>query len=561
MIIGWMSRLFLWRPLALLVALLAPPLPRRRKVVLRLRLAGRLVEAMPRLPPFVPARGTTIGELVSLVAAAANEERIIGLRLDVAHLDAGIARIQEIRRAISAFRATGKVVWVNLESAGLKEYLVACSADRITLPPAANLDLVGLRGEVTYLGGLAAALGVHADFEAVGDYKSFAERFVRTGATRAARSNAESLVEDVWQQLVGAVAHGRGIDEDRAAELLGSGPYGGDEAVELGLIDGLAYPDEVHAQLRETIGKHRTVKAGAYWLRTKRLRSWRWRAQRAPLVAVVHAAGQVLAGSRQGMQGNAITVRGMSRLLNAVRKDPAVEAVVLRIDSPGGSAEASDRIWRDLRRLEKAKPVVASMGDVAASGGYYIAVGASRVLAQPGTLTGSIGVVAGKLNLGGLYDKLGIEREVIAVGNHSGFYATDQDFGDAERQRLRERMADFYRIFVERIAEGRDCEPAAIEPHAQGRVWTGRQALQRGLIDGLGGYRDAVALASTLAGHDEPLTAVAVSPPGPPLWSPLRWLTALRSSLGSSLEADLSAWPQFRVGELVARLPFDLRIR
>jgi len=186
-------------------------------------------------------------------------------------------------------------------------------------------------------------------------------------------------------------------------------------------------------------------------------------------------------------------------------------------------------------------------------------VGATQVVAQPGTVTGSIGVVAGKLNLGGLYDKLGIEREVIAVGEHSSFYASDRDFTDAERQRLRERMEDFYRIFVERIAECRGCESDAIEPHAQGRVWTGRQALQRGLVDGLGGYRDAVALASNLAGHDEPLTPVTVLPPVPPLWSPLRWLTALRTHL--QVELGLPQWPEFRIGELVARLPFDLRLR
>jgi len=557
MIIGLLSRLFLWRPVAALVSLLAPPLPRRRQVVLRLRLAGRLVEALPRLPPFFPVRGTTVAEVVSLLDAAARQPRIAGLRLDIGRLDAGMARVQEIRRALGAFRATGKVVWVNLESGGLREYMVACAADHVTIPPAANLDLVGLRGEVTYLGGLASALGIHADFEAVGDYKSFAERFVRTGASRAARDNAESLIDDVWGQLIGAMAHGRGLDEQRAEELLGRGPYGADEAVELGLVDDLAYPDEVHRKLREVIGKHRTVKASSFWLRTKRLQRFRWRANRSPLVAVVHATGQVLASSPQGAQSNAITVRGMSRMLNAVRKDPAIEAVVLRIDSPGGSAEASDRIWRELRRLEGTKPVVASMGDVAASGGYYIAVGATQVLAQPGTLTGSIGVGAGKLNLGGLYDMLGIEREVISVGEHSGFYASDRDFGDAERRRLRERMADFYRIFVARIAECRDSDPGEIEPHAQGRVWTGRQALQRGLVDGLGGYRDAVALASTLAGHETPLTAVSVLPPGPPLWSPLRWLTALRSQL----DVGLPDWPGFGVGELVARLPFDLRIR
>jgi len=242
-----------------------------------------------------------------------------------------------------------------------------------------------------------------------------------------------------------------------------------------------------------------------------------------------------------------------------VRKERAVAAVVLRVDSPGGSAEASDLIWRQVVRLNKAKPVVASMGDVAASGGYYIAMGAEQVIAQPGTLTGSIGVVAGKINLAGLYERLGIHREVVSYGRNAGFYSTSGDFSDSERSRLRDRMADFYRIFVGKAAECRDQDEDALEQHARGRVWTGRQALQRGLIDGLGGLHDAVAIATDLAGQDAPLVTVTLQAPHAPWWSPLRWLTVANLSTRFPTLGWLTQ-PELRHGGMMARLPFDFRI-
>ena len=298
--IDWLVRTMAIRPLAALVAWLRPPLPRRGNVVLRLRLAGRLAETVPRALPFLPVNVSGLSDVVGLLYAAAREPRIVGVRVDVGPLEAGMARIQEVRRALHALREADKHVHVSLEAGGTKEYLVACAADTISMPPATSLDLVGLRSEVAYLGGVAASLGVHADFEAVGDYKAFAERFVRTGPTGAARENARALLHDVWDQLVQGVAAGRGLDSDRAADLLGRGPYGVDEAVELGLVDGAAYPDEVREQVKEVVGKHKTVKAKRYGARLRRVQRWRWRASRAPLVAVVTATGQIMAGTRSG---------------------------------------------------------------------------------------------------------------------------------------------------------------------------------------------------------------------------------------------------------------------
>ena len=559
--IGWMFRWLVLAPVAWWVGRFLPPIRGKRPAVMRLRISGRLGETVPRALPFMPTPVNLVSELTTLMRAVVNEPRVVGVRIDLGRLDAGMAKVQELRRAIVALRESGRHVHVHLEGGGLREYLLACAADRISMPPMATLDLVGLRGETTYLGGLLSTLGVHPDFEAVGDYKAFAERFVRSGPTPAARENSEAILQDVWQQLVAAVSAGRELDEDRVVELLGGGPFGADEALEHGLIDATAYPDRVRKQIVEAVGQHRTLKGRRYGWRLRRLQRWRRRIHGDPVVAVLPAVGQIVPGSLGNVPGNLVAARTFNRQLESLRKDPRVAAVVLRIDSPGGSAEASDLIWRAVRRVVREKPVVASMGDVAASGGYYIAMGANAVLAEPGTLTGSIGVVAGKLNLGGLYDKLGIHRDVVSVGEHNAFYATTTDFSESERARLRARMDSFYRVFVRKAARGRGMKPSELELHARGRVWTGRQALERSLVDALGGLHDATEEASLLAGYDRPLQVGVVTNVQMPLWWPGRWATAARASLAARVPAlSYLVLPELRTGGLLARLPFDLKL-
>ena len=559
--IGWLIRWFVLAPLAWATGRFLPPIRGKRPAVLSLRIGGRLGEAVPRALPFMPTPVTLISELTTLLRSVTREPRVVGVRIDVGRLDAGLAKVQELRRAIVAVRESGRHVHVHLEGGGLREYLLACAADRISMPPMGTLDLVGLRGETTYLGGLLSTLGIHPDFEAVGDYKAFAERFVRSGPTPAARENSEAILQDTWAQLVSAVAAGRALDEEQVVRLLGGGPFGADEAVDHGLIDATAYPDRVRKQVVEVVGKHRTVKGSRYGSRRRRLERWRRRVHGGPLVAVLPAVGQIVPGSLGNVPGNLVAARTFNRQLESLRKDPRVAAVVLRIDSPGGSAEASDLIWRAVRRVTRDKPVVASMGDVAASGGYYIAMGANAVLAEPGTLTGSIGVVAGKLNLGALYDKLGIHRDVVSVGEHNGFYATTTDFSESERARLRNRMDAFYRVFVRKAARGRGMKPSELEPHARGRVWTGRQALERSLVDSLGGLHDAADEASLLAGFDRPLPIGVVTHSQVPVWWPGRWAAAARAALAARVPAlSYLVLPEMRTGGLLARLPFDIRL-
>ena len=566
--ISWLGRSLIFKPLAVVVSFLFRPLPRKKNVVVRLRLARKLAESVPRMPPLVPMMSPApllLGEVASLLRSMEQEPQISGLRLDIGRLELGLARVQELRRAIMGVRAAGKTVHVQLEGGGLREYLLACAADTITMPPMASLDLTGMRSDVTYLGGVAASAGIHADFEAVGDYKAFAERFVRTGATSAARRNSEEILCDTWDQVVSGVAAARGLDHEQAALLLGSGPYGVEEAIEVGLVDGAAYPDEVRHWLKEQVGKHKTVKGLKYHYRLRRVKAWRRRARPSPVVAVIMATGQVVAGKGGNGPSSVIASGPLSRQLNAARKAKDVEAVVLRIDSPGGSAEASDLIWREVCRLEEKKPVVASMGDVAASGGYYIAMGATRILAQPGTLTGSIGVVAGKINFGGLLERLGVYRETLSVGANSGFNAVHRDFNSDERERLRGRMEEFYQAFVDKAAQGREMDAQELELHARGRVWTGRQALERQLVDDLGGLREAVELASSLAGRETPLPGAMVLPPYRPMWWPGLLGGQVRSWLGAWLgervpQLALLLSPELRRGGLLARLPFELKL-
>ncbi len=558
--IGWIGRQLLVRPVAAVVGLLWPALPRRTTSLVRLRIRGRLVEERPPSLPFAPARSALLADVTTLLRDLAREPRVAGVRIDVGPLELGMGRLQEIRRAIQALRDGGKHVHVHLETGGLREYLLAVAAHRISMAPMASLDLVGLRGDVTYLGSLLASAGIHPDFEAVGDYKAFAERFVRSGPTAAARENGAALLRDTWDQVVSAVSAGRGMERSRAAELLGSGPFGAEQAVALGLVDDTAYPEQVRALVHAAAGKHRWVPGARYAARRRRLRTWRHRVRPGPAVAVVTASGQILDRAGAATAG-ALTPGRLSRQIKALRKDDGVAAVVLRVDSPGGSAVASDRMWHDLRRLAERKPLVASMGDVAASGGYYLAMAAHRVLAQPGTLTGSIGVVGGKMNVSGLLDRLGLHRERLSVGAHAGFDSADGDFTESERARLRERMLEFYRVFVDKAAAGRGLDPEEIEPHAGGRVWTGRQARRRRLVDEMGGLHEAIGIASSLAGYDEPLTALWVSPQRRP-W---RWLAALAAWPRQAILARVpsAGWlllPQVRRGGLLARMPFDIRL-
>jgi protease-4 len=365
--------------------------------------------------------------------------------------------------------------------------------------PASSLDLRGLATYELFFRGTLDKLGVYPDLLHIGDYKTAANTFTEKGFTPAHREMAESLNHDLYAQLLRGIADGRRKSEEEVRALLDHGPYLPRDAVAAGLVDDLAYEDELDDKV-DLGGATQRIDGDKY----AEVSPVSLGLDRGPKIAVLYLVGVIASGASSfDAPGGAVTGSDtVVEWLRKVRADSSVRAIVLRIDSPGGSAVASDIIWREVMLTRNIKPVVASMGDVAASGGYYVAMPANAVIAQPGTLTGSIGVVVGKYALGGTMDKLGVGVDGVESGRYAGMLSPVRPFSPEERTRVMEHMQATYDTFVEKVADARASTPEKIDAIAQGRVWTGRQARELGLVDDLGGLWKAIAVAKQRAKID-----------------------------------------------------------
>ncbi|MDQ3170383.1 MAG: signal peptide peptidase SppA, partial [Acidobacteriota bacterium] len=408
-------------------------------------------------------------------------------------------QVQELREAVLEFRKSGKPIVAYLEYGAEHEYYLASACDKVYLMPASSLDLRGLATYELFFRGALDKIGVYPDLLHIGDYKTAANTFTEKGFTPAHREMAESLNHDLYAQLLRGIADGRGKTEEDVRALLDHGPYLPRDAVAAGLVDDLAYEDELDdkvdlggAKQRIDGEKYAEVSPVSLGL------------DKGPKIAVLYIVGVIASGASSfDSPGGAVTGSDtVVEWLRKVRADNAVRAIVLRIDSPGGSAIASDIIWREVTLTRNIKPVVASMGNVAASGGYYVAMPANAVIAQPGTLTGSIGVVVGKYALGGTMEKLGVGVDGVESGKYAGMLSPVRPFSPEERARVMEQMQATYDTFVEKVADARASTPEKIDAIAQGRVWTGRQARELGLVDDLGGLWKAIAVAKQRAKID-----------------------------------------------------------
>ncbi|GAA2094669.1 signal peptide peptidase SppA [Microlunatus panaciterrae] len=437
---------------------------------------------------------------------AADDRRVVGL---VAKVGGALpwAAMQELRLAVRAFAASGKptVAWAESFGEGSRDlaaYMLASAFDEIWLQPGGGVGLLGVGVETTFLRGALDRLGIEPQLEQRHEYKNAADRVMRTGFTPAHRESLERLAESVFTDAVDAIAAGRGLAAARVRELADTGPRTAAEARAVGLVDRLGYRDTVYAELRSRLPA-----------RTELLFADRWRPRRRPAmpprhrghVALVEVRGSIVAGvTRRGATGRQVGSDSVCAELRAAAGDERVRAVVLHIDSPGGSAVASDTIWRDVCRVrELGTPVVVSMGEAAASGGYYIACPADVIVALPATLTGSIGVFGGKLVVHDLLERVGLTTGTVEQGERALMFSPRRGFRDDERARLAATIDAVYDDFVTKVAEGRRRTVAEIEAVARGRVWTGRDALRVGLVDELGGLRDAVRIARSLAGLPE----------------------------------------------------------
>jgi protease-4 len=482
-------------------------LGRRAPFWLLLRLAPPFEEAAgPRLP-FTRPRTPSLLAALRALDVAAGDPRVAGVVLRFAGAPHGFAAAASLRRAVDAVRAAGKPVAAYGESLQQGEYLVASGADRLWLPETGSIQLVGLRSEALFVTRLFERLSLKPDVVRVGSHKSAGEMFTRRALSPEAREQTETLLDDLLGSLVDAIAAGRRLDASIVRGLVDRGPYRAQTACEAGLADAIRYPDEIEAALAEWVPESaetapgdaaprvRLVDVGAYaalhahdagfapWLREQ------------PRIAYIVAQGPI---RRRGPGG--ISVEALTRLLREIGAQDAVRAVVLRIESPGGDAMASDLLWRALTVVKRDRPLVVSMGEVAASGGYFAAVAADGIFAEASTLTGSIGVVGGKLDAGDALAKLGVDTDAVERGHRAGLLSAVRGFTPEERAVVRSDMEAIYDVFARRVAEGRKLDRAAVEGVAQGRVWSGRRAVEHGLVDAIGGPLEAIREARARAG-------------------------------------------------------------
>ncbi len=436
-----------------------------------------------------------VTEIAADIRSAATDPRITGLYLEVGNVSTGWAGAQELRDAVAAFTASGKPCHAYGETFDNKAYFLASACDNVYIAPAGLMLLNGFSVTTEYYAGTLEKLGVTSNFEHVGDFKSAVEPFERSGPSDAASIATDSMLDSLYAQLVDGIAAGRGMTPEQVRAIIDNPPITPDAALAAGLVDALKYRDEV----REGIAGEERTELKAYHQSDSPL-------SRGRTIAIVHAEGQIISGESGSpvFGGTMVGDRTVGEMLEQVREDDDVIAVVLRVNSPGGSGLASDAMWHDIKRTRASgKPVVVSMGDYAASGGYYIAAAADAIVAEPGTLTGSIGVFGGKMNLAGLYSQLGITMHTYQRGQLSSLLSSTSDFNELERAKFREFLEGFYEVFLSRVAEGRGMTRDQVHEVAQGRVWTGVQAKERGLVDELGGLDVAIAKARSLANVPE----------------------------------------------------------
>ncbi len=451
--------------------------------------SGLLVDPAD-MPPLVT-------ELTRAIRDAAEDEEVAGLYLRLGASSLGWANVSELRDAILEFQAAGKpcVAWT--EQLTTKDYLLASSCETVHMAPAGAILVTGLATTRMYYAETFERYGVSANFEHVGDFKSAVEPYERTGPSVAAQQANDTLLDGLYGVLIDGISAGRKVEPDVARGWLNDPPITPEDALQAGMVDHLSYSDEA----RSSVGEDIKFLSEKDWMRDRR-QAWKGKGTR---IAVIYADGAIVDGrSNQDMFGSRyIGHQTVVSQLRKVRKDEDVAAVVLRVNSPGGSGSASDAIWREVVLTRDEKPVVVSMGDYAASGGYYISMAANHIFAEPGTLTGSIGVFGGKMNLAGVYEDFGVHLHTDQRGKYANLLSGTSDFNDDERVKFKGFLAGFYDIFVTKAAEGRNMDFDAVHAVAQGRVWTGTQALEHGLVDELGGLDMAVDKAAALANVDE----------------------------------------------------------
>jgi len=487
--------------LMFLLASRAPAVPALATLVLRP--GGDLPEIEPNdvVGQVFRREANTVRGFVEALRKARRDPRVRTVLLMPSTLDLPYwGKVQELRDAVLDFRQSGKTVIAFLEYGGDREYYLASAADRVFLLPTSPLDLTGVASYEIFLRGTLDKLGAYPDFLHIGDYKTAPNQLTEKGLTPAHREMAQSLNRDMYEQLIRGIAEGRKKTDAEVRALFDQGPFVAEEALKAGLVDDLAYEDQLDDRVPELADDQSRIEGSQYG----RVRPESVGIRPRSRIAVLYAVGTIVSGRSgfDGLNGSVVGSDTMVEQIRKIRDDDSIKAIVLRIDSPGGSSVASDVIWRELmitREERPSRPIVTSMGDLAASGGYYIAIPGEVIVAQPATLTGSIGIYSGKIAIGGMLDKIGVTGEAISSGANADIYSPFKPFTPAQRAKVETFMKGFYDGFVTKVADSRKSTADEINAVAQGRVWTGRQALEHGLVDTLGGLDTAVAIAKERA--------------------------------------------------------------
>jgi protease-4 len=473
-----------------------PPTVKARSY-LELKLAGEVQE---RVIPDIfmklsGAKPLSVHEIWMNIRKAKRDDRIKCLLLRIHYLQCNWAKINELRDAVLDFRKSGKKVYAYIQEASDfdKEYYLATACDEIIIHPLGWLVINGIGGYFPFLKNVLEKIGIEAEFEHVEEYKTAYNIFTEEGFTDAHKEMMESLYSDLYENYVKTIAEARGKSEEEIKDLIDTGFYLGEKALEAGWVDKVLFEDELENLLQEKGKKLRKITHNQYL----KIKPSSLGLNKGEKIALIYGMGPIHTGESVYQTIGSSTV---ARWIRKVRKDKSIKGVIFRVDSPGGSALASDVIWREVVLTKKEKPIVVSMSDVAGSGGYWVSMAAHKIIAQPQTLTGSIGVISGKINMAQLYEKLGVTSERLIYGEKADIFSTFRGMTQEERRLLKDGILWVYDRFLTKVAEGRDMRKEEVDKIGKGRVWTGRQGQELGLVDELGGLSKAVSMTKSLAG-------------------------------------------------------------
>lgn len=486
------------------------------------QLSGSLGESPKASDPLFGGSSENFKDKLERLNKAASDKSVKGVYLHLNGLGIGWGKLNELTQTLKKIKKANKKLVAYLEAGSTQDYLVGLSCDHVCMPASGSLMLTGMRMEIQFFKELFDKLDIKADMLQMGDYKGAGEPYTRTEMSPALREQLSGFLDDMYEHsLVQAIVDGRKGKKwtaDRVKKIIDNGPYTAPAALKLGLIDKLIYDDEVQSLLKQTIKSEDIEVVKEYGKKKsdeldlsnpfailKLLSPPKKKVSKNPKIALIYAVGVINTG-KSGMSflsGESVGSTTMVKAIRQAAKDDTVKAIVLRVDSPGGSALASDLIWNALKKCKK--PVIASMGDTAASGGYYISMAAEKIYAEPGTLTGSIGVIGGKIAIDGLFQKVGITSDSISRGKNAGILSSGKPFTPSQRKSMRAMMQEIYDQFLSKALEGRKKAGRKmtldqLKGLAGGRIWTGRQALKNGLIDKLGTLEDAIADAKKRGG-------------------------------------------------------------